>query len=253
MGKIIFTLALLLCSFAVIFAQSAVTVRPSVSVIGQADMSISPDQVSFTFEVITTDKVVATAKLANDRAAAKTLAAAKTFNISADDIQTDSLTVSPKYSGEKDPRGSRVLLGYEVTKRILITLKDLDKIDTFLTKVIDAGVNRVVAINIENSELQKYQEQVRTMAVKNAHDRAVAYAKQLGQTVGKAYVIREEDADFPGYTNGSGSGSGNGAPSLFESDAFELKTPAAFSREITFSLGKISVEEKIYVTFVLNN
>ncbi len=251
MRKTIFTLGILLCAFTALFAQTAESVRPSVSVVGEAEMRVSPDQVQFTFEVVTTDKVLAVAKIANDRAAAATLTAARASNIGTDDIQTDSLTVSPRYTTEKDPRGSRVLLGYEVTKRILITLKDLDKIDSFLAKVIEAGVNRVVSIDIQNSELQKYQEQVRTMAVKNAHDRAVAYAKQLGQTVGKAYVIREEEADFPGYTQSRGSGSGDGS-GMGSDDNFELRQPTAFSREITFSLGKISVEEKIYVTFELN-
>lgn len=244
----LFVLSILFYSAVAMFAQS-VEVRPSVSVIGEADMKIAPDQVQFTFEIVTTDKALAAAKIANDRAAVRTLAAAKAFKIGADEVQTDSLTVSPRYTSDKDPHGSHVLLGYEVAKRILITLKDLDKIDGFLAKVIEAGVNRVVAVNLENSEYQKYQERVRALAVENARDRAAAYAKQLGQTIGKAYVIREEQADFPGYTtsstSASGTGDGNG------SDSFELRQPVAFGREITFALGKITVEEKIYVTFEL--
>ena len=94
------------------------------------------------------------------------------------------------------------------------------------------------------------QKQVRALAVKNARDRAVAYAKQLGQTVGNAYVIREEEADFPGYTNTIASGNGNGDGSE-GTDSFDLRQPTAFAREIAFSLGKITVEEKIYVTFEL--
>lgn len=250
MRKIFLLVWILVCS-AVGFAQTADSVKPSVSVVGEAEIEIAPDQVQFTLEIVTTDKVLSTAKTANDRAAAQTLAAAKAFSIVADDIQTDSLTVSPRYASDKDPRGPRFLLGYEVTKRVLITLKDLDKIDGFLSRLIEAGVNRIVRVDIQNSELQKHREQVRTLAVKNARERAVAYAKQLGQTVGKAYVIREEEADFPGYTQGHGSGSGNGTDSGY-ADSFELKCPAAFSREITFSLGKISVAEKIFVTFELN-
>ncbi len=68
------------------------------SVIGEPEMKIAPDQIQFTFEIVTTDKVLASAKLANDRAAARTLTAAKAFNIAADDIQTDRIlatTVSP--------------------------------------------------------------------------------------------------------------------------------------------------------------
>jgi uncharacterized protein len=250
MRKIVFAIAVLVCAFAAGSAQTE-TVRPSVSVVGEAEMSVSPDQVVFTLEVITTDKEVAVAKQANDRASARTLVAAKGFNIAADDIQTDSLTISPRYSGEKDPRGNHVLIGYEVTKRVLITLKDLNKIDDFLAKVIEAGVNRVSGISIENSQFQKHQETVRAMAVANARAKAVAYAKQLNQTIGKAYVIREEGGDFPGYTQGVGYGSGDGAGSG-EGDPPDLETPTAYAREITFAFGKIKVEEKIYVTFELN-
>jgi uncharacterized protein len=249
MGKITIALSILLCSISGIFAQAG-SVRPSVSVVGEADVSISPDQVVFKFEVVTSDKDVTAAKAANDQKAARTLAAARGFEINADDIQADSLTISPKYTGAKDPRGEHILVGYEVTKRILITLKDLSKIDSFLSKVIEAGVNRVVEISIENSQMQKYQEQVRTMAVKNAQSKALAYARELGQTVGKAYVIREEDADLPTFDNRIGIGDGNGDG--VGSGSWEEEKPTAFGRENTFALGKIKVEEKIYVTFELN-
>jgi uncharacterized protein YggE len=215
-------------------------------------MSISPDQVSFTLEIVTANKDLGPAKQANDAAASRTLVAAKSFNISPDDIQTDSLTVTPKYTGEKDPRGPRLLIGYDVTKRVNITLKDLSKIDTFLSRVIEAGVNRIVGINIENSQYQKYQEQVRATAVANARARASTYAKQLGQNIGKAYVIREDGADDPAYFSargfGSGNGDGNGNGDL-ENPSLDL--PNAYSREVTFALGKITVSEKIYVTFEL--
>jgi len=74
--------------------------------------------------------------------------------------------------------------------------------------------------------------------------------KQLGQAVGNAYVIREEEADTPGYTTGFGSGNGAGNGSDGDHN-FDLRQPTTFAREITFSLGKITVEEKIYVTFEL--
>ncbi len=215
-------------------------------------MSISPDQVVFTFEVVTADKDLSVAKRANDSRAAKALAAAKAFQIGDDDIQTDSLTMTPQYAATKDPRAARVLIGYEVIKRIFITLKDLDKIDTFLSKAIDAGVNRVVAISIGNSQMQKYQEQVRAMAVRNAQVKARSYAQQLGQTVGTAYVIREEGADSPAFDTGYGSGNGSG-DGMGDPETGKIETPTnPFVSQITFALGKIEIEEKVYVIFQLN-
>jgi uncharacterized protein len=246
------TVALLLsCAFfAVVSFGQTVTVQPSVSVVGEADLQVTPNQIVFTFEVVTTDPKLATAKKANDAAAAKTISVVKDFGVAEEDMQTDRLTVSPRTAGEKDPRGRGTVIGYEVTKRFLVTFKKLDRIDEFLSRVIDAGVNRIVAIDIGNSEIPKYEQQVRLLAVDNARNKAEAYAKRLGLTVGRAYVIREEDADTPGYTTGYGSGSGHGV-GMGDSGPGDLSVPSAYSREVTFALGKISVEDKIYVTFEL--
>lgn len=245
-----FIIAAMICCVALTVA-SAQGVRPSVSVVGEAQMKIAPDQVVFTFEVVTIEKDLTSARKENDARSARTLATAKSFKISNDDIQTDSLTVSPKYTGQKDPRGTNVLVGYEVSKRILITLKDIGQIDAFVGKVIDAGVNRVVSISIENSQIQKFQEQVRAMAVKNARDKAQLYASQLGQTVGRAYVIREEDADSPAYDTGSGSGSGIGNGVGSGDSEIAVAKPFAFDQTVTFALGQIDISEKVYVTFEL--
>lgn len=215
-------------------------------------MSIAPDQVVFTFEVVTADKELATAKRANDARSGKTLAAAKDFGIGTQDIQTDSLTMSPQYTGSKDPRGEHILIGYEVTKRIFVTLKDLDRIDAFLSRAIEAGVNRVVGINIENSQMQKLQEQVRSMAVRNAQAKAKVYAQQLGQTIGPAYVIREEEADSPSFDTGRGSGNGSGDGVGDSGENGNIETPKnPFVSQVTFALGQIEIEEKVYVIFEL--
>lgn len=232
------------------FAQTADGLRPSVSVVGEAQIEVSPDQVVFTLEVITINKDVTIAKRANDIASAKMLAVTKVFQIDPQDVQTDSLTISPKYTSAKDPRGENILTGYEVKNRLLVTLKDLTKIDGFLSKAIEAGVNRVVSIEIENSEMQKHQERARALAVTNAENKARAYARQLGLTLGKAYVIREEDADQPGIVTGYGSGRGSGIGDGNNAEWVEPQSP--FARQVTFALGQIAIEEKIYVIFELN-
>lgn len=236
------------------FSGSAVSqsaVQPSVSVVGEAEIQVAPDQVSFTFEVVTTNAAISEAKRQNDIAAAKTLSVAKSFAISNDELQTDRLTIAPRLAGDKDPRGKGTVIGYEVSKRIIVTLKQIDRIDEFLAKVIDAGVNRIVDINIENSELEKHEQQVRLLAIDDARAKAESYVKRLGQKIGRAYVIREEDADTPGYTSGTGSGFGSGIGDGDNERQTDLSVPNVYSSTVTFALGKISVSDKIYVTFEL--
>ena len=90
------------------------------------------------------------------------------------------------------------------------------------------------------------------MAVDNAQRKAQGYAQKLGQTIGKASVIREEGADYAGTGNmngyGSGNGNGDGNGDALSPDPNGL---LPFGRQITFSLGQIKIEETIYVIFEL--
>lgn len=246
MKKIFLCIFLLLTVTCVGLTQAA-NQRRFVSVLGEAEMSVSPDHAVFTLEVVTTDKDLKQAKRANDLSSSKTLAAAREQQISSDDVQTESFTISPKYRSTKLGGSDAEFVGYEVKKRILITLRDLNKIDNLLENVLAAGVNRVIDVTFDNSKMRDYVEQVRAAAVKNALAKAQVYARQLGQTVGKAYSIREEGADTVDFGSGYGSGSGMGSG---EGDDWgDLQ--GVISRVVTFSIGKIKIEDKIYVVFAL--
>jgi len=94
------------------------------------------------------------------------------------------------------------------------------------------------------------QKQVRALAVKNARDRRHRLRKATRPNRRQRLRDKREEADFPGYTTSFGSGNGDGNGSDGDHN-FDLRQPTAVAREITFSLGKITVEEKIYVTFEL--
>lgn len=245
--KKMFLGSLLLLTVTGISWAQAVNQRQFVSVLGEAEMSVSPDHAVFTLEVVTTDKDLKQAKSTNDLSSSKTLAAARAQQISSDDVQTESFTISPKYRSTKLGGSDAEFVGYEVKKRILITLRDLNKIDSLLENVLAAGVNRVVDVSFDNSKMRDYVEQVRAAAVKNARTKAQTYARQLGQTVGKAYSIREEGADTVDFGSGYGSGDGAGDNA---SDSWG-DPQGVISRMVTFSIGKIKIEDKIYVVFAL--
>ena len=225
----------------------------SISVIGEAEMSVSPDNAVFTLEVVNLDKDLSVAKRANDGSVAKVLTAANNHKVDSKDIQTDSLTISPKYRSLKAGQSATEFVGYEVTKRILVTIRELKQLDSFMASVIAAGVNKVVSVDFADSQYRVHQEQVRALAVKNAKDKATAYAQQLGQKVGRAYSIREEGGDYPSSgtftasSNGSGTGGGFG-----DGDGGDhFAKPGYLNKPVTFAIGQIKIEETIYVIFIL--
>lgn len=239
--------AIFLLAYCNSFAQPAL--RPFVSVIGDADMEVAPDMAIFRLEVSTVDKDLIQAKNSNDAGTVKTLAAARAHGVSDDDIQTDSFAIAPKFKQVgSNGKGDEQFVGYEVKKTLFITLRDLKKIDSLLSSVVTAGVNKITSVSFDNSKMRDFRERLRAMAVKNALDKAQAYARQLGLKVGRALSIREEGADSTDFGTASGSGSGNG---MGDGDLW-ADPNGIIAGNVTFAVGKISIEDKIYVIFALD-
>jgi hypothetical protein len=81
---------------------------------------------------------------------------------------------------------------YFVAEQTLtVTVRDISKLDTLLESLIKAGGNRIDSIQYEISDLRKYRDQARELAMKAAREKAQALALALGQEIGKAQYIEE--------------------------------------------------------------
>jgi hypothetical protein len=109
-------------------------------------------------------------------------------------------------------------------------------------------VNRVVAVNIENSEYQKYQKQVRTFAVKMPE---TAPSPTQSNSARRRQGLRDKrrGGGLPRGIQTVRSQATAMAPAM-GAEVSSCTTNRLRSRG-HLSLGKISVEEKIYVTFEL--
>jgi uncharacterized protein YggE len=170
-----------------LFGQVDCTHPRIISVTGDAEIKIAPDEVSLTLGVDSHDKDLAVAKVDNDKRIKKLLNLAHAAGVDPKNIQTSALTMGPEYSEEKIPK----LLGYQVSQTVTLTLTDLSKYEDLMTNSLRAGVNRVDGINFFIADPKKYKEEARLKAVQAAREKAVAMAGQLGQTVGKPWEITE--------------------------------------------------------------
>ena len=158
-----------------------------ISVTGNAEIKVAPDEVSLTLGVDSHDKDLSVAKVDNDKRIKKLLNLAHAAGVEPKNIQTSALTMGPEYSDEKIPK----LLGYQVSQTVSVTLTDLSKYEDLMTNSLKAGVNRVDGINFFVADPKKYREEARLKAVQAAREKAVAMAGQLGQTVGKPWEVTE--------------------------------------------------------------
>ena len=173
---------------------------PLITVSGQAEVQVAPDEVVFSLEVEKLDKDLLTAKSLNDESVRQVLALARRFNIEARDVQTTYISVEPKYTtdfegdgdgGVNRPRVKREFVGYQVSKTVVILLRDIPRFEEFFSEVLKAGVSRVNNVEFRTSEIRKHKDQARALAIRAAREKAVALTREIGQTIGKAYTIQE--------------------------------------------------------------
>jgi len=177
-------------------AQNAVD-RPLITVSGQAEMRVPPDEVVFTLEVESVDKDVMAAKKKTDESVKQVFGLAKDNKVNTDDVQTSYISVEPKYNTDDleyggERRGvKRVFIGYAVSKTIAIRLKDISRFDPLLSDVLKAGVTKVSNVEFRDSQIRKHRDQARAMAIRAAQEKANLLAREIGQTIGPAHSITE--------------------------------------------------------------
>ena len=238
----------LAASLFVLFAFSAraqsidVNNLPTVKVTGTAEIQVVPDTATLSFAVAKKDKSVAVAKKQNDETINRVVAVAKQFNIAATDVKTDYIRVKETTRREKirnsDDDYTEVFDGYQVSRNLVIKLRDISRFETFLTALLDAGVSDVDSVAFTSSELRKYKDQARAQAVRAAREKAEALAKEINQTIGKAVSIEENDID--GYRSPASNISQN---------SFSIDGDGNAE---TVSVGAISVKAQVEVRFLLN-
>jgi uncharacterized protein len=223
---------------------SARTPATTISVSGEAEVLVVPDEVILSLGVESFDKVLKTAKIANDEAIKRTIAVARGYGIPAEYIQTDYLGIEPRH---RDSQVAFELLGYDVRKSVVIKLRDISKFENLLTDVLDAGVTHVHQIDFRTTELRKYRDQARTMALRAAKDKAALLAREAGHTVGAVESIGE--ASY-GYFSSYGSWWGNryGMQAQNVSQSLGGSTLAS---DATMAPGQISIRVNVSMSFAL--
>jgi uncharacterized protein YggE len=193
-----------------VFAQDACPHPRLISVTGTAELNVAPDQVIVTIDVQGRDRDLDAAKAQHDRRVKKIIAEARNAGVESKYIQTSSIQMNPAYSEEKVPR----FLAYEITQTIRVTLKDLSKYESLLTKLIENGVNRIDGVEFQVDDSRKYKDETRLKAIRAAKEKATAMAAELGQTISKPWEINEE-AESGSYMYANTrvmAGAGGGAP-----------------------------------------
>ena len=239
--------AMVLLSAAALSQAQATVEPPLITVNGQAEVNVAPDEVVFTLEVRKTDKDLMVAKEKNDQVVRSVLELARKYGIPSQDVQTDYISVEPKYRTENRRVGGdvgivtesiRIFDGYEVSKTVVIKLKDISRFEGLLSDLLKSSVDRVRNVDFRTTALRKYKDQARARAIRAAQEKAIALTKEIGQSVGKAYSIREQ-----GYSYGDSNVASNSIATI-EGGGSDDETS-------TIAPGMIKISARVIVSFRL--
>ena len=218
---------------------------PLITITGEAEVRVVPDEVVLTLGVETTDKVMERSKSQNDERVRKVLDRAKNLGVDPKYIQTSYIGVEPWYRRGLEYPDS---LEYRVRKTIAITLKDTTKFESLLSQVLEAGASHVHGIQFRTTELRKHRDAARALAIKAAREKAVALAAELGQKVGKAYRISEYGSGwYSPYGSWWGSSWGGG----MSQNVAQNSGSSASTGDGTLALGQVTVTASVSVSFFL--
>lgn len=225
---------------------------PLITVNGQAEVNVVPDEIVFTLDVRKMDKDLMVAKEQNDRTVRSVLELARKYGIPSQNVQTDYISVEPKYRTE-NKRGVdgvltesiRIFDGYEVSKTVVIKLKDISRFEGLLTDILKSGVDRLRNVDFRTTAIRKYKDQARALAIRAAREKAVALTGEIGQSVGKAYSIREEESSYRS-NNLAANVSSNSMATIDDDDGGDSGDETS-----TIAPGMIRISARVTVSFRL--
>lgn len=220
----------------------------TVQVSGTAVVNVVPDRALIQLGVQSNGATTAEVQSANDASIAQVINALKSLGIDPKDIATDWYFVRPLY----DDYDSLHITGYRINNMVAVTLRDVSKANQVITGALGAGANEVVNVEFYTSELRKYRDQAREMAMKAAREKAQALASAAGTQTGCVMTVNENTSS---YYNGWW-GWGGRDRNLWTQNAVQNAAPSggeggALTEAGPVSLGQISVRAEVSASFGL--
>ena len=218
----------------------------TIQVSGTAVVNVTPDRVLIQLGIQSNGRTPQSVEAANSATINKIIRALKSQGIEEKDIVTDWYVIDPIY----DDGNSLTIEGYRIHNIVAVTLRNISKVNTVIVAALNAGANQVVNVEFYLSDLRKYRDQARELAMKAAQEKAGDLASAAGAQTGCVMSINENS--WSSYNGGwyrqsrdlwTQNVMQNAAPTSGESGALTEAGPV--------NLGQISVRAEVSASFSL--
>ncbi|MBS3993174.1 MAG: SIMPL domain-containing protein [Bacteroidetes bacterium] len=225
MKKLLIFVVLILPLVSFVQAQE----KPYIAVTGESVVKVMPDYAIVKVRVEANAKAASEAKKKHDISVDAVLKLLKKMKFDSKEIATQYMHLNKTYDYNTKE------YNYVATQSIHITLKDFNKYEALLQGLFESGVNSIDGIQFATTEFEKHKVSARKLAIQQAKQKAIEYAGELNQAVGKAIVISEfENINVPRFDQ-----------------KMALEEVVVSGYRETIAIGEILVTAKVNVTFEL--
>jgi uncharacterized protein len=156
---------------------TAVAAARSITATGSGAALSTPNRAAFSFGVATQARSAAAALNGNNAEMRKVIDALKRAGVAARDLQTSSVSLSPRYS----PNGEDIV-GFMASNTVNATIRNLSRSGAVIDAAVGAGANQVYGPSFTRSD--------ETVLYRRALAAAVANARGKAQTLAGAAKVR---------------------------------------------------------------
>ena len=207
------------------------TMQPLVNVTGEGIVKVVPDGVNIRVRVENQGKEAKQVKAENDQAIDNVIKFIRSQGIDSKYVQTEYINLNKNYDYNSKT------YNYNANQTLTIKLKDLKMYEGVMAGLLNSGINRIDNVQFTSSQMDALKADARVKAIKDAKDKATAYAGALGQTIGKAVQISEQ-------------GSASPQPPMYKARMMSMEMDNAAGGE-TIAPGELTITTKISVSFEL--
>jgi uncharacterized protein len=222
---------LVTCAILSLLVAAPAWAEATMTVSGVGEVAAAPDMATISLGVTTEGMEAAEAMRRNSEAMTAVLAAVAAAGVAARDVQTSSLSLSPRWEpprpNESEPRVS----GFVATNMVTVAVRDLAALGGVLDAVLGEGANTLHGLSFGVADDTAVKDAARRAAVADATRKARVLAEAAGVTLGPVAEIVE--------------GGGFGGPLA------RARMDMAMAEAVPVAPGELSLQATVTITWTL--
>ena len=171
--------------------MSSIQPETTITLMGRGSIEQPPDVAMINVGVQVEAKTAAEAMAQQATNMNGVFAAVKAAGIADRDMLTGDMSLNPAYEYPNNARPH--LTGYQASNSITIKVRQLDTLGKTLDAVVKGGGNTINGISFSVDQPDKFQNEARVEAIKDAAAKAELYAKAVGYKVKRIVTISEQE------------------------------------------------------------